>query len=141
MKAIPITTAKKTTVDLPIGDKVYPVHLSLDVLNSIQNEFGSLNAAIKESDKINVLVRLIYLLVDDAIFIHNEEVENDEDKWKEVSERYIAHKISVQDMNVLNPLLLECFLGSLPEAEETIGEDVTDEALAALSDIPVTGKN
>lgn len=141
MKAIPVTTAKKTTVDLPIGEKIYPVHLSLDVLNSIQKEFGSLNTAIEKSDKIDVLVRLIYLLVDDAIFIHNEEAEKEEDKWKEISERYIAHKISVQDMNILNPLLLECFLGSLPEAEESIGEDVTDEALAALADIPVTEKN
>lgn len=141
MKAIPITTAKKTTVDLPIGDKVYPVALSLATLDIIQKEFGSLNGAIEKSDEIDVLVRLIYLLIDDAIFIHNEEAESEEAKWKPVSEAYLAHKISVHDMKILNPILLECFLGSLPEAEETIGEDLTDEALKALSDIPVTEKN
>lgn len=141
MKAIPITTAKKTTVDLPIGDKIYPVHLSLATLDVIQKEFGSLQGAIEKSDKISVLVRLIYLLIDDAIFIHNEEVECEEDKWKTVSEAYLLRKISVHDMEILNPILLKCFLGSLPEAEETIGEDVTDEALEALADIPVTEKN
>ena len=141
MKAIPITTAKKNTVDLPIGDKIYPVALSLATLNTIQKEFGSLNDAIEESENIDVLVRLIYLLIDDAIFIHNEEAESEEAKWKPVSEEYLARKISINDMKILNPLLVECYLGSLPDSEPVKGEDIPDEALEALSDIPVTEKN
>ena len=141
MKAIPITTAKKNTVDLPIGDKIYPVALSLATLNTIQKEFGSLNDAIEESENIDVLVRLIYLLIDDAIFIHNEEAESEEAKWKTVSEEYLARKISINDMKILNPLLVECYLGSLPDSEPVKGEDIPDEAFEALSDIPVTEKN
>lgn len=141
MKAIPITTSRKKTVDMPIGNKTYPVALSLATLDTIQKEFGSLENAIKESNKIDTLVRLIYLLVDDAIFVHNEEADKEEDKWKPVTEQYLRRKISIHDMNEINPRLLECFIGSLPESAPVKGEDVTDEALEVLKDIPVTEKN
>ncbi len=141
MKAIPITTAKKNTVDLPIGNRVYPVALSLHILDTIQNEFGSLDVALEDSKDPKVMSRLIYLLVDDAIFVHNEETADEKEKWQPLSEEYIRRKISILDVKEMNPLLLECFLGSLPESEPIKGEEIPDEALAVLSDIPVTEKN
>lgn len=141
MKAIPITTAKKNTVDLPIGNRVYPVALSLHILDVIQEEFGSLENAIDKSDSVTVMARLVYLLIDDAVFCHNEETDEESEKWKPLSEEYIARKISVQDLIDLNPLLIKCFLGSLPDSEPIKGEEIPDEALEALSDIPVTEKN
>ena len=141
MKAIPITTAKKNTVDLPIGNRVYPVALSLHILDMIQNEFGSLQKAIDKSNDVTVMARLLYLLIDDAVFVHNEETDEEAEKWKPLSEEYIARKISVQDLVDLNPLLVKCFLGSLPDSEPINGEEIPDEALEVLSDIPVTEKN
>jgi hypothetical protein len=141
MKAIPITTAKKNTVDLPIGNRVYPVALSLHILDMIQSEFGSLQEAIDKSNDVTVMARLIYLLIDDAVFCHNEEIDEEAEKWKPLSEEYIARKISVQDLVDLNPLLVKCFLGSLPDSEPINGEEIPDEALEVLSDIPVTEKN
>lgn len=141
MKAIHITTAKKNTVDLPIGNRVYPVALSLHILDMIQNEFGSLQEAIDKSNNVTVMARLLYLLIDDAVFVHNEETDEETDKWKPLSEEYISRKISVQDLVDLNPLLVKCFIGSLPDSEPINGEEIPDEALEVLSDIPVTEKN
>ncbi len=138
MNAIPISTAKKETVPLTLGNRTYELSLTLNCMEAIQKDFGSLGDVYDALGKLDQVKHLIVILVNEAIDNHNDD---SDEKWSYVDERYVGRKVSADDINSLAVVISKCFGVSLPEPEKTVGDDIPDEMLEELTEIPESEKN
>lgn len=121
------------TTELVINGEKYDISFSLNVINKIQEEFGSLDDIFNKIDntEVKAIIRIFEILINDCI---------DRERIFEKKERpYIDTKvleylIGISNLQYYSSLLLDALGVSLPDAEEQeeVNEDgntvvVTDE--------------
>lgn len=143
MKARVISNVKERNVDFELGGKTYPVSLTLNCIELLQEKYGSLEAAFDSSSSVKELKFIFKVLLDEAVEIFNETASEDE-KLEKVTESFIGRKINVGNLDYYISLLADVFEISLPEdddydpqAEKEL-KAALDEAVPDMPDSPNT---
>ena len=117
---------KKRFIDFEFKGKTYPLTLSLNVIDEIQNRYGEFDI---NTEKVSEIKWLLTTLINEAVDIHNDE---SEDKWEYLSERYVGRYMDKDSIQNVSRVIADLSKSSLPATEN---ED-DDELENAISDIP-----
>jgi hypothetical protein len=85
----------------------------LAIYEVIQKLFSEEEKDKKESYK--VLKCITTVLINEDVAIHNDE---SEEKWEEVTEKYIGRKLTIENMGYVAILILKAYQNSLTTSEE-----------------------
>ena len=111
------------TTELVINGEKYDISFSLNVINKIQEKFGSLEDIFDKIDntEVKAIIRIFEILINDCI---------DRERIFEKKERpyidtqVLEYLIGVSNLKYYSSLLLDALGVSLPDAEE---QEETDE--------------
>lgn len=136
MKAIPVSNAKKESVDLKLGDRTYALSLTLNAIIELQKEYEDISLVMEKAQDLNQLLIIFRILVNEAVDNHNDDFPDDQ--WKHVDEKYIGRKIDLSNISALKGIIPAVFGVSLPASkeEETDETVVSDDMRELLDEIP-----
>ena len=137
---------KLKTVPMMFDNRTYNIALTLNVIERIQDKFGSLDKAMdKMSDmSIPVIKELIYMFINDALERDDftPKLSGDE-VGVDISTTKIGQSIGLTNLSYYSDCILQSMDRSIPESEDEPALDdegnetiVTDEMIEALADMP-----
>ncbi|MBP3446260.1 MAG: hypothetical protein J6K64_03185 [Clostridia bacterium] len=137
---------KIKTVPTMFDNRTYNIALTLNVIEKIQDKFGSLEKAMNKMTDMSVPVikELIYMFIKDAIERDDFTPKLSEDNDSiDISTTKIGQCIGLTNLSYYSDCILQSMGESLPESEdEPLLDDegnetiVTDEMIEALADMP-----
>lgn len=101
---------------ITIGGKKYEIALTLNVIDRLQDEYGSISKAFAATATPDGFCTVLMELINDNMDLHNEE--NPEDKWEPLTKAYISRNVTARNLNEINDAILAAFDASMPEADE-----------------------
>lgn len=129
-----ICETKQKYVPFKLGDREYPLSLTLNCIEAFQDRYSSLDGVFEKSADIKELKWILETLINEAVEIHNDD---SEEKWDKVSAGYIGRRISSDDISPCMDVLLKVFGASLPVAEtDSKAEDELAEVIGDIPELP-----
>jgi len=101
---------------ITIGGKEYEIALTLNVIDRLQDEYGSISKAFAATATPDGFCTVLMELINDNMDLHNEE--HPEDKWEPLTKAYISRNVTARNLNEINDAILAAFDASMPEADE-----------------------
>lgn len=131
MKARIISDTKQRTVDFELAGKTYPVSLTLNCIEALQDRYGSMETAFENTSSVKELKYIFKVLLDEAVEIFNETAKEGEELEK-LSTNFIGRKIDTCNIPYYTRLLADLFEVSLPEDDEETDSEAQAELEAAV---------
>ncbi len=137
---------KLKTVPMMFDNRTYNIALTLNVIERIQDKFGSLEDAMDKLTDMSVPVikELIYMFINDAIERDDFTPKLSENEvFLDISATRIGQCIGFNNLSYYSDCILQSMGYSMPESEDEPALDdegnetiVTDEMIEALADMP-----
>lgn len=124
-----MSDVKIHAANLELCGKVYPLQLTFNAIDELQEKYGSVEDALKKSAGIKDLIEIIRILVCEACDIHNDD--HPDDVWEKPTARKIGRMVTCDNVDEVNDALFKCFGLSLPEAENDKGGEEEKNAVTA----------
>ena len=103
---------KDNRIPLEIGGKTYMIMLSLNLIDTFQDKYESLENLVEEFKNTQALKWIIAQFINESVDNHNDE---NSDKWQYVDEKWVGRKLSIfEDMIMVRDTLLKAFKMSMP---------------------------
>ena len=101
-----------------IGGRAYEIALTLNVIDRLQDKYGSISEAFAATAKPDGFCTVLMELINDNLELHNEE--HPEDLWKPLTKAYIGRNVTAHNLREINDAILAAFDASMPK---TAGEN------------------
>ncbi len=111
-----MSNVKQEPTILTLSGRDYPLVLTFNVIDQLQEKYGSIDDALQKSEKIGVLTNIIWMLVAESAEIHNDN--NPNDVWEIPTERKVGRMLNLGNVDEVNAALLAVFKLSLPSADD-----------------------
>lgn len=99
-----------------IGGRTYEIALTLNVIDRLQDKYGSISEAFAATAKPDGFCDVLMELINDNLELHNEE--NPEDLWKPLTKAYIGRSVTAHNLREINDAILAAFDASIPKGSE-----------------------
>ena len=96
-----------------IGGRAYEIALTLNVIDRLQDKYGSISEAFAATAKPDGFCTVLMELINDNLELHNEE--HPEDLWKPLTKAYIGRNVTAHNLREINHAILAAFDASMPK--------------------------
>ena len=103
------------TVEFEFCGRKYPLKATMNVEADIQEQLGDISSALTEGNVFRNLIKLLVILLNEAVDIHNDN--HPDDQWEPVTERFVGRHITHDDAEKISNTIIEVFTGSRPETD------------------------
>lgn len=102
-------------IDYELNGRVYPLALTLNVIDALQDRYKNLDKVLDESKKLKEVKWVLAQLINDSIDNHNDD---HPDKWEHVTEAWVGRKIKSYNILQARKCIMDVFLLSIPKSED-----------------------